>query len=77
MFDFAHLRRLAALVCVAAILLAAAAPLSSGLLFAIPVPVLIFSAPQGSGAFHPADDTQAPRKAALVSPLSGRAPPSA
>ncbi len=77
MLDLAHLRRLAALVSIAAILLAVAAPVSSGVLFAIAVPVLILSAPKTSGAIHPAEDSPAPRTPALVRPLSGRAPPSA
>jgi hypothetical protein len=76
-FDPAHLRRLVALVCVAAILLAAAAPAGRGILFAIAVPVLILSAPESTGAIRPADDSPAPSTQALVPPLSGRAPPSA
>ncbi len=77
MFDPAHLRRLVALVCVAAMLVTAAAPAGLGILFAIAVAVLILSAPESCGTFRRADDSLALVIPALVAPLSGRAPPSA
>jgi len=59
-FDAAHLRRFVALACVAAILLAAAAPASTGFLFALAVPILILSAPESIGSIRQVDDTPAP-----------------
>ncbi len=76
MLDPAHLRRLVALICVAAILLAAAAPVGTGLLFALAVPILILTAPLSSGALRPAEDSPAPVIPVLAGPLSSRAPPS-
>ncbi len=77
MLDTAHLRRFLALACIAAILLAAAAPVSTGILFAIAVPILILSAPESAGSVRPAGYIPARYTLELVSPLSSRAPPSA
>jgi hypothetical protein len=75
--DPAHLRRFLALACIAAILLAAAAPASGGILFAIAVPILILSAPETVRGCAPAGYSLRRNTLEFVSSLSGRAPPPA
>jgi hypothetical protein len=77
LFHPAHLRGFVAWICVAAILLAVAAPASGGFLFAIAVPLLILSAPESIGPIRPADVSAASMPQSLLAPPSGRAPPSA